>query len=140
MFEPNFEQKITFEIPNHLDLERLSMNNNFTVLLTEFSNIPGSSGGSSDFSDVNLNSKHNYMESYHHVLSGDDYDKYMGDIWLGILLMLMIGCSIFCMCTCFLYNKYRQWKMNGELFLLIFFFYLSINNLMNVYLVLFAIY
>lgn len=52
------------------------------------------------------------------VLGGDGtgqlldptYERFIGDVWVGIVLTLMILSSIFCMCSCFLYHKFRQWQ------------------------------
>lgn len=38
------------------------------------------------------------------------YERFIGDVWVGIVLTLMILSSIFCMCSCFLYHKFRQWQ------------------------------
>uniref|UniRef100_A0A182PKW2 Uncharacterized protein n=1 Tax=Anopheles epiroticus TaxID=199890 RepID=A0A182PKW2_9DIPT len=43
------------------------------------------------------------------------YERFIGDVWVGIVLTLMILSSIFCMCSCFLYHKFRQWQRNGKL-------------------------
>lgn len=43
-----------------------------------------------------------------------EYNRFMGDVWVGVVLTLMIVTSIFCMCACFLYHKFRLWKANGE--------------------------
>ncbi|XP_058118933.1 protein commissureless 2 homolog [Anopheles ziemanni] len=40
------------------------------------------------------------------------YERFIGDVWVGIVLTLMILSSIFCMCSCFLYHKFRQWQRN----------------------------
>uniref|UniRef100_A0A182MXT9 Uncharacterized protein n=1 Tax=Anopheles dirus TaxID=7168 RepID=A0A182MXT9_9DIPT len=42
------------------------------------------------------------------------YERFIGDVWVGIVLTLMILSSIFCMCSCFLYHKFRQWQRNGS--------------------------
>uniref|UniRef100_A0A182WEU6 Uncharacterized protein n=1 Tax=Anopheles minimus TaxID=112268 RepID=A0A182WEU6_9DIPT len=42
------------------------------------------------------------------------YERFIGDVWVGIVLTLMILSSIFCMCSCFLYHKFRQWQRNGK--------------------------
>ncbi|XP_055383521.1 GATA zinc finger domain-containing protein 14 [Condylostylus longicornis] len=41
-----------------------------------------------------------------------EYDKFMNEIWIGIVLTLIIISMIFCICSCFLYHQFRIWKMN----------------------------
>ncbi|XP_055855451.1 protein commissureless 2 [Episyrphus balteatus] len=41
-----------------------------------------------------------------------EYDKFMNEIWIGIVLTLIIISMVFCICSCFLYHQFRQWKRN----------------------------
>lgn len=103
MFD-TIESKITFEIPTNLDLDILT--NNYTLLFSEMDTLTtladkqASVGGGS-------------------VMGDDEYNRFIGDVWVGIILTLMIISSVFCMCACFLYHKFRQWKRSGEFYKLI---------------------
>uniref|UniRef100_A0A182JKV6 Uncharacterized protein n=1 Tax=Anopheles atroparvus TaxID=41427 RepID=A0A182JKV6_ANOAO len=77
------------------------------------------SNGSSDYSLLNS------LQSFANRgrdggMAGSDqlldptYERFIGDVWVGIVLTLMILSSIFCMCSCFLYHKFRQWQRNGN--------------------------
>ena len=44
----------------------------------------------------------------------EEYEKFLIDVWIGIVLTSMILCTIFCMCSCLMYNKYQQWKIDGK--------------------------
>ncbi|KFB44093.1 hypothetical protein ZHAS_00011928 [Anopheles sinensis] len=79
------------------------------------------SNGSSDYSLLNS------LQSFANRgrdggMAGSDqmldptYERFIGDVWVGIVLTLMILSSIFCMCSCFLYHKFRQWQRNGKWF------------------------
>lgn len=41
-----------------------------------------------------------------------EYDKFMNEIWIGIVLTLIVISMVFCICSCFLYHQFRQWKNN----------------------------
>ncbi|XP_059607962.1 protein commissureless 2 homolog [Phlebotomus argentipes] len=102
----NFESKITFEIPSNLDFQTLAMSNNYTVLLTGV----GEMDLSSTLGDSAISGTRGGL-ARDGLLTGDaEYDRFIGDVWVGILLTLMIVSSIFCMCACFLYHKFLQWK------------------------------
>lgn len=40
----------------------------------------------------------------------DDYDRIFTDLWVGVVLTLMVLSCIGCLCSCFLYHKFQQWK------------------------------
>lgn len=91
----HFDSQITFAVPSTLDLEAMDLSN-VTVLLRGMDDL--------DF--------HQLTQQYSTEV---EYSRFMGDVWVGIVLTLMIVTSIFCMCACFLYHKFRQWKASGEL-------------------------
>uniref|UniRef100_A0A7G3AEN0 Putative conserved plasma membrane protein n=1 Tax=Lutzomyia longipalpis TaxID=7200 RepID=A0A7G3AEN0_LUTLO len=104
----NFESKITFEIPTNLDFQTLAMSNNYTVLLTGVGEMDLTS--SIGDTATSLSGTRGGLPR-DGLLTGDaEYDRFIGDVWVGILLTLMIVSSIFCMCACFLYHKFLQWK------------------------------
>lgn len=93
----HYQSEITFAIPTNLDLQAMEFPN-VTVLL-------------SGMDDLDFNQLTQHLDYNTEV----DYNRFMGDVWVGIVLTLMIVTSIFCMCACFLYHKFRQWKASGEL-------------------------
>ncbi|XP_058459366.1 protein commissureless 2 homolog [Malaya genurostris] len=131
----NLESKITFEIPNHLDFDKLIRGNNLSMFWPSLhyqqnavDRVAGmgslGSAGESIFGDYN-SSDFNLLSSLQSFAShsgsarlGDGseqmldptYERFIGDVWVGIVLTLMILSSIFCMCSCFLYHKFRQWQ------------------------------
>lgn len=123
MFETNsnFESKITFEIPTSIDLEKLAkLNPNFTLLsglnTTNVIDINSSdfvlNGG--DFNSAGyLNSGDDFNTNLFYSQYQHDYDRFISDIWVGIILTLMIGLSIFSICACYLHHKYQQWKLSA---------------------------
>ncbi|XP_058053586.1 protein commissureless 2 homolog [Anopheles bellator] len=76
------------------------------------------SNGSSDYGLLNsLQSFANRGAGRDGLVGSDQlldptYERFIGDVWVGIVLTLMILSSIFCMCSCFLYHKFRQWQRN----------------------------
>lgn len=47
-------------------------------------------------------------------IADPDYEQFLADVWVGIVLTLMVLSCVCCMCSCLLYHKFQQWKMNGE--------------------------
>ncbi|XP_053954920.1 protein commissureless 2 [Anastrepha ludens] len=41
-----------------------------------------------------------------------EYDKFMNEVWIGIVLTLILISMVFCICSCFLYHQFRTWKSN----------------------------
>uniref|UniRef100_A0A1A9V4E6 Protein commissureless n=1 Tax=Glossina austeni TaxID=7395 RepID=A0A1A9V4E6_GLOAU len=41
-----------------------------------------------------------------------EYDKFMNEVWIGVVLTLIFISMIFCFCSCFLYHQFRIWKRN----------------------------
>lgn len=39
-----------------------------------------------------------------------DYEQFLADVWVGIVLTLMVLSCVCCMCSCLLYHKFQQWK------------------------------
>ncbi|XP_055596647.1 protein commissureless 2 homolog [Uranotaenia lowii] len=138
----NLESKISFEIPNQLDLSKLIRGQNYTMLWQNLNPSQdaaaraagmGSVGSQGEliFSEYNssiigstdinlLSSLQNFASRGgipstglgHEQLLDPTYERFIGDVWVGIVLTLMILSSIFCMCSCFLYHKFRQWQRN----------------------------
>ncbi|XP_022228339.2 protein commissureless 2 [Drosophila obscura] len=41
-----------------------------------------------------------------------EYDKFMNEVWIGIVFALILISLVFCVCSCFLYHQFRTWKRN----------------------------
>lgn len=54
-----------------------------------------------------------------------EYEQFLADVWVGIVLTLMVLSCICCMCSCLLYHKFQQWKRSGEYFVVIDTFYIE---------------
>ncbi|RZF33951.1 hypothetical protein LSTR_LSTR010434 [Laodelphax striatellus] len=39
-----------------------------------------------------------------------EYDRFISDVWIGVVLTLMVLSCVGCLCSCFLYHKFQQWK------------------------------
>lgn len=139
------DSKITFEIPNHLDFDRLIRGNNYSSFWQNLHQqhqeaaaramamsslglgVSGSEPlltGDYNSSEFNLlNSLQNFAGRAGPIgfaadgseqLLDPTYERFIGDVWVGIVLTLMILSSVFCMCSCFLYHKFRQWQRSGK--------------------------
>ncbi|BFF96403.1 protein commissureless 2 [Drosophila madeirensis] len=43
-----------------------------------------------------------------------EYDKFMNELWMGIVFTLILISLVFCICSCFLYHQFRNWKRNNR--------------------------
>lgn len=46
--------------------------------------------------------------------SDKEYEQFLADVWVGIVLTLMVLSCVCCMCSCLLYHKFQQWKRSGK--------------------------
>lgn len=44
----------------------------------------------------------------------EQYDRFLADVWVGIVLTLMVLSCVCCVCSCLLYHRFQQWKRSGE--------------------------
>ncbi|KAF5275638.1 hypothetical protein FQA39_LY06750 [Lamprigera yunnana] len=42
--------------------------------------------------------------------SDPQYEQFLADVWVGIILTLIVISCVCCMCSCLLYHKFQQWK------------------------------
>lgn len=47
-------------------------------------------------------------------MSEQEYEQFLADVWVGVVLTLMVLSCVCCMCSCLLYHKFQQWKRRGE--------------------------
>jgi len=96
----DFESNITFEIPkNNINFDKLTMSNNYTFLLTSLD-------------EIRLRDSHEKLSRHILNTNGDEHNRFIGDIWIGCILIFLIVLSIFCASSYYLYYKFRQWKNN----------------------------
>lgn len=43
-------------------------------------------------------------------MSEAEYEQFLADVWVGVVLTLMVLSCVCCMCSCLLYHKFQQWK------------------------------
>jgi hypothetical protein len=43
----------------------------------------------------------------------EEYEKFLADIWVGVVLTLMVLSCVCCICSCLLFHKFQQWKRSG---------------------------
>lgn len=48
-------------------------------------------------------------------LADPEYEQFLADVWVGIVLTLMVLSCVCFMCSCLIYHKFQQWKSRGEL-------------------------
>lgn len=81
-----------------------------------------SSSAASNNMDLDFAPNHLIMDSRNYNSAMDElqkqleYDKFMNEVWIGIVLTLILISMIFCFCSCFLYHQFRMWKRNCKYF------------------------
>lgn len=134
------ESRITFEVPSSLDFDKLIRDNNYTLFwqnLHSESNsrdresvsvdplAPSTVQGDRNSSDFSL------MSSLQHFAGarggvdgwglsfgpssggGSQVEGPLVDpslLWIGAVMVLLILSGLFCVCSCYLYYKYRRWQ------------------------------
>ncbi|XP_058830992.1 protein commissureless 2 homolog [Topomyia yanbarensis] len=132
----NLESRITFEVPTDLDFDKLIRDNNYTLYWQNLHSEPyrqkANPSGDSMFGDRN-SSDFNLMSSLKHFAgersgaasgsigwgisggSGDGADAGVplvdpSYLWIAAVMVLLILSGLFCVCSCYLYYKYRKWQ------------------------------
>ena len=44
----------------------------------------------------------------------EKYERFLADVWVGVVLTLMVLSCVCCVCSCLLYHRFQQWKRSGE--------------------------
>ncbi|XP_055532588.1 protein commissureless 2 homolog [Wyeomyia smithii] len=133
----NQESRITFEVPTDLDFDKLIRDNNYTLYWQNLHSEPyrqkaGSAVNSTVLGDRN-SSDFNLMSSLKHFagersvgggaigwgitpadsVSWDSAEGQLTDpsyLWIGAVMVLLTLSGLFCVCSCYLYYKYRKWQ------------------------------
>ncbi|XP_021709750.1 protein commissureless 2 homolog [Aedes aegypti] len=128
------ESRITFEVPSSLDFDKLIRDNNYTLFWQNLHGEPSRDLGSERLSvpgDRN-SSDFSLMSSLQHfagarggvdgwglsfgAASGGGGSQVEGPLvdpsllWIGAVMVLLILSGLFCVCSCYLYYKYRRWQ------------------------------
>jgi uncharacterized Fe-S cluster-containing radical SAM superfamily protein len=72
-----------------------SAQHNFTFLVTEVDDVAIIPDAGTKFREV-------------------EYEKFLADVWVGVVLTLMVLSCVCCVCSCLLYHKFQQWKRRGK--------------------------
>ncbi|KAM8708543.1 hypothetical protein ACLKA7_015510 [Drosophila subpalustris] len=64
--------------------------------------------------DFDFNANHVVLDSssVDQLQQQIEYDKFMNEVWIGIVFTLILISMVFCICSCFLYHQFRTWKRN----------------------------
>ncbi|XP_063708866.1 protein commissureless 2 homolog [Culicoides brevitarsis] len=100
------ESRITFEIPSSIDLDSLIKTNNYSLLFSQLH--------SADTYGSNRLVK-DLFSNRSKTMSDIEYERFMNEVWITLVLVLFILSIVFCLCSCLLYHKFRQWKRSVSL-------------------------
>ncbi|XP_053689968.1 protein commissureless 2 homolog [Sabethes cyaneus] len=133
----NQESRITFEVPTDLDFDKLIRDNNYTLYWQNLHSEPYRQKISSALNSTVLGDRNssdfNLMSSLRHFAGdrsvgggaigwgiapgdGSDWDTTEGQLvdpsylWIGAVMVLLSLSGLFCVCSCYLYYKYRKWQ------------------------------
>lgn len=82
------DSELSFALPSKMEIEALKKN--FSYLINDFYD-------EEPITDID-----------------PEYEQFLADVWVGIVLTLMVLCCVCCMCSCLLYHKFQQWKRSVE--------------------------
>lgn len=85
--DEDMELKIPFKIENFNQVER-----NLTSILFEVPSVAPEAVTKSD----------------------QEYEQFLADVWVGIVLTLMVLSCVCFMCSCLIYHKIQQWKTRSK--------------------------
>lgn len=110
------ESKIIFDIPSDLDVKELQLPKNYTLFVHELKRF--AFGGTSD------------TPTHHHThgMTDEEYNRFVSDMWIGIVLTLLMVFIVFALCFWYMYHKFQQWKRSCK------FFFLLLNSMINFFL------
>lgn len=117
----DIDSKITFEIPTNLDLDSLIRTNNYTLLFSNLHSTDGFGPSSSGSVGAGISGGNNgnrfvkdLFSNRSRSMSDIEYERFMNEVWITLVLVLFILSIVFCLCSCLLYHKFRQWKRSGK--------------------------
>ncbi len=90
------ETKIEYEISTDLDINDIQKN--YTLFVHELQRIA--------FGKENSN--------FQHGMSSAEYDRFVNDMWIGIILTLLMVVIVFSLCVWYMYHKFQQWKRHRK--------------------------
>jgi uncharacterized Fe-S cluster-containing radical SAM superfamily protein len=44
----------------------------------------------------------------------EEYERFLADVWVGVVLTLLVLSCVCCVCSCLLYHRFQLWKRSGE--------------------------
>lgn len=94
-------------------VETIRLPRNYTLFmnelkrLTSFGSSGDNSGGSSDHGGMPLHNRHGMTDA--------EYDRFVSDMWIGIVLTMLMVCIVFALCFWYMYHKFQQWKRSCKL-------------------------
>lgn len=88
--ETEIETKIEYAIATDSDSPR----RNYTLFVHELERIA--------FGKENSNFQHGMLPH--------EYDRFVNDMWIGIILTILMVFIVFTLCSWYMYHKLKQWK------------------------------
>lgn len=80
----------------NMDVKTVAVPNNYTTFVKAFEHV--AFGGEKPL--------------HHHAMSQAEYDRFVSDMWIGIVLTMVVVFIVFALCFWYMYHKFQQWKRN----------------------------
>lgn len=75
-------------------------------------------GSDDDYKQIQLNISNIFVKPNVGVaevdLADPEYEQFLADVWVGVVLTLMVLSCVCFMCSCLIYHKFQQWKSRGN--------------------------
>lgn len=91
------------------DVETIRIPHNYTLFVEELKRL---TFGGDKVANNNNNNNNGLLSALHnrHGMSDDEYDRFVSDMWIGIVLTMLMVMIVFALCFWFMYHKFQQWK------------------------------
>lgn len=100
---------ITFELPSNVDIKNVNLPKNYTLFINELKRFA--------FGDDDDDGSGIYRAgNYYHGMTPDEYDRFISDMWIGIVLTIIMVFIVFALCFWYTYHKFQQWKISCRCF------------------------
>ena len=106
------EETITIELPTSgVDIKTINLPRNYTLFIDELKRI-ALGGSRADNSPV-------LSHIINHGMTQDEYDRFVNDMWIGIILTLLMLFIVFSLCFWYMFHKFQHWRANCKFFILL---------------------
>lgn len=91
----NMNSQISIDVPKEIDVRTITdVPRNYTVFVRALEHVV--IGGEKPL--------------HHHAMTQEEYERFVSDMWIGIVLTMVVVFIVFALCFWYMYHKFQQWK------------------------------